>query len=75
MWDEYDLQLWSWMKNLPGMGDNCGVLELLFELPLGYGPKRSEGEFAARMPDEFLRRVRTKAHVSFVILRNLPLLV
>ena len=75
MWDEYDLQLWSRMENLPGMGDSCGGLELLLELPLGYDPRRSEGEFAARMPDELLRRVRTKANVSFVILHNPPLLV
>ena len=70
MWDEYDLQLWSWMEILPGVGGSREGLELLLELPLGYGPKRSEGDFAARMPDEFLRRVRTRAKVSFIIVRN-----
>jgi hypothetical protein len=56
------------MENLAGMSDRRKGLEVVFELP-GYDDfKRSEGKFAAQMPNEFLRRVRTKVQVSFIVI-------
>ena len=56
------------MESLPGTRDSREGLEVVFELP-GYDDfKRPGGKFAAQMPNEFLRRVRTKAQVSFIVI-------